>query len=184
MKTFKTFAVPALTLFLICLVLTTLLAFTNEITEPRILQLAKITEQESRKEVLPEAQSFGEEKTIEKNGTAYSYVEGLDENGETVGLIFITITKGYNGDIKVMTGVDMRGRVSGVAVLEIDETPGLGNNAAKESFRSQYNGKSSGIKVGSKNTETEISAITGATITSAAFTAAVNEALSLFDEIM
>ena len=48
MKNFKEFAIPTVALFLICLVATTLLAVTNNVTAPKIAELAEQTEVETR----------------------------------------------------------------------------------------------------------------------------------------
>jgi len=83
-----------------------------------------------------------------------------------------------------MVGIDTSGKVTGVSILSISETAGLGMNAKNESFINQYIGKSGTIGV-SKNgaSDTEIQALTGATITSKAVTSAVNTALSLYSQI-
>ena len=60
MKNFKEFAIPTVALFLICLVATTLLAVTNNVTAPKIAELAEQTEVETRQKVLPAATGFGE----------------------------------------------------------------------------------------------------------------------------
>ena len=49
---------PALTLFVICLIVTALLAGTNLLTKDRIAEQAKITAEESRRVVLPDAEAF------------------------------------------------------------------------------------------------------------------------------
>ena len=51
---------PALTLFVICLVVTALLAGTNMLTKDRIAEQAQITAEESRRIVLSEADTFEE----------------------------------------------------------------------------------------------------------------------------
>lgn len=80
-----------------------------------------------------------------------------------------------------MTGVDNGGAITGVELLEISETAGLGMNAQKESFRDQFQGLSGSIGVAkSAAGEGEITALTGATITSRAVTNAVNQALALY----
>ena len=61
------------------------------------------------------------------------------------------------------------------------EPPGLGAKAADDSFLSQFTGKGGELTVnknGAQN-DSEISAITAATITSRAVTSAVNEAVAL-----
>ena len=73
-----------------------------------------------------------------------------------------------------------------MVILEQDETPGLGANAEKESFRDQFKQAvpENGFSV-TKSTagEGEISAMTGATITTAAVTNAVNDAIAQYHEI-
>lgn len=178
----KEVLVPSVSLFVISLVVTLLLAVTNNITAPLIEKLSVETEIETRKTVLADASYFDDEdKTVTLDGTEYTYCVGLDAEKKVVGYIFTTSTKGYGGEVKVMTGVSADGKVTGVEALSLSETAGLGMNAQKETFRDQYIGKSGKIGV-AKNSpkENEIQALTGATITSSAFTDAVNIALELY----
>ena len=173
MKNFKEFAIPTVALFLICLVATTLLAVTNKVTAPKIAELSAQTEVETRQKVLPAATQFGE--TQEMKGGSGTYAVGKDASGNEVGYVFVTVSKGYGGDVKIMTGVDKNGAVTGISPLELNETAGLG-------MKAQFKGKVKDIAV-NKNSASgnEIQALTGATITSKAVTAAVNEALSYYD---
>lgn len=84
--------------------------------------------------------------------------------------------------MKIMTGIDKDGAVTGISPLELNETAGLGMKAQNDSFLDQFKGKVKDIAV-NKNSASgnEIQALTGATITSKAVTAAVNEALSYYD---
>ena len=121
------------------------------------------------------------------DGTA-DYYQGLDASGRTAGYVFITESKGYGGAIKVMTGITSDAQVSGVVLLEQEETPGLGANAAQESFREQYVGPApedgfTVLKNGGASADNEVDALTGATISSKAVTEAVNQALTVFWEI-
>ena len=171
MKNFKEFAIPTVALFLICLVATTLLAVTNKVTAPKIAELSAQTEVETRQKVLPAATQFGE--TQEMKGGSGTYAVGKDASGNEVGYVFVTVSKGYGGDVKIMTGI---------SPLELNETAGLGMKAQNASFLDQFKGKVKDIAV-NKNSASgnEIQALTGATITSKAVTAAVNEALSYYD---
>lgn len=180
MKNFKEFAIPTVALFLICLVATTFLAVTNNVTAPKIAELAEQTEVETRQKVLPAATGFGGTQKM-KNGSG-TYAVGKDANGNEVGYVFVTVSKGYGGDVKIMTGIDKDGAVTGISPLELNETAGLGMKAQNDSFLDQFKGKVKDIAV-NKNSASgnEIQALTGATITSKAVTAAVNEALSYYD---
>lgn len=180
----KEILVPTISLFLICSVVTLLLAVTNSVTAPKIEQLQIETANKTKAQVLSVATSFSEEKTIDLNGVTYTYYEGYDDNENVVGYVFATSSKGYGGDISTMVGVKSDGTVSGVDFLSISETAGLGMNADTDSFKSQFVGKSGIIGVNKNtSTDTEIQALTGATITSKAVTNAVNIALELFEEV-
>ncbi len=184
-STVKEIVIPAISLFLICLVATALLGFTNQITAPKIEQLAIETENNAKKEVLSDAADFSDKMTATLDETEYSYYEGLDSDKNVIGYVFTTSAKGYGGDIKVMVGVDKSGSVTGVSILEISETAGLGMNAKNESFLKQFlskNGEISVIKNGTP-ADNEISALTGATITSKAMAKAVNTALALYKQV-
>ena len=180
----KEIIVPAVSLFLICVVVTALLALTNAVTAPKIDALAVETQEASKKQVLSSADSFSEEKQVEKDGVSYTYYDGLASDGSVMGYVFVTSAKGYGGDISVMVGVLGDGTVAGVNTLSINETAGLGMNAKNQSFLDQFLGKSGEIGVAKNNpSDTEIQALTGATITSSAMATAVNTALSLYAEI-
>lgn len=166
---------PAAILFVICVAVSAALAGTNLLTEDRIAQAAAQKAEESRMVVLPGAESFEE-----RDG----HYAGLDSAGQTVGYVFETEAKGYGGTVRVMTGISTEGSVTGVVILSHSETPGLGANAEKESFRDQYKEQpvsnlAGGIQVVKFQApkEGEIQAMTGATITSRAVTDAVNQAI-------
>lgn len=172
-KDVRSILVTAVSLFLICAVAAGLLAGVNQVTAPTIAANNAAAADRARSEVLPEADGFTEQTA--PDGTVYYTAE---KGGETVGYVFTTAAKGYGGDVEIMTGVDAEGKVTGVSILSIEETPGLGMNAKKDSFRDQYKGKSGELAVNKDGGE--IVAITSATITSRAVTNAVNQALALY----
>ena len=97
-----------------------------------------------------------------------------------------TTTEGYGGNIVLYVGVTTQGAVSGVSILEISETPGLGMNA-ESVLVPQFKGVETSVftytKTGS-TIDSEIDAITGATITTEAIVKAVNGAISVVLEDM
>ena len=48
------------------------------------------------------------------------------------GYAFVISQRGYAGDIKYMVGVDTKGNITGITVLEQSETPGLGSRITEE----------------------------------------------------
>lgn len=180
----KEILIPTFSLFLISLVVTALLAGTNSVTAPKITELQIETENQTKSQVLSMAKEFSEAKTVSFDGTDYTYYEGYGESKELVGFVFTTSAKGYGGDIVTMVGIKADGKVAGVDFLSISETAGLGMNADKDEFKTQFIDKTGDIGV-NKNSpaENEIQALTGATITSKAVTNAVNIALDLYEEV-
>lgn len=174
---------PVVVLLAICIVIPLALAVTNSVTSDRIAELDSKNSMEAMQSLI-EADEFVEAEFGEKDSFIYHKAV---KNGNSVGYIFSTKAKGYGGDVSVMTAIDTNGVVLSVAILDVsNETPGLGQNAAKEGFYSQFQGKKDGInllKNGANAENNEIDAVTGATITSRAVTNAVNEALEQFKTV-
>lgn len=177
----KEIFVPTVSLFVICAVAAALLGLTNSVTEQKIEEAAAASAAKARLKVCKDAQSF-EEKT-DKNGNVY--FEAKDKDGNTVGFAVTTRDKSYGGEIEVMTGLSADGEITGVEILAIDDTPGLGMNAKKDGFRNEYLGKKGNLTVSkSASADDEIQAITGATITSNAVTRCVNKAAEVYQNIL
>ena len=179
---FKDIFVPAVTLLVICLVVSALLAGTNALTKEPIAENALKKSQEAMQSVCPGAVSFEGGKGLE-----VEVYKALDESGNVIGCAIPVTSKGYGGDIQIMVGISSvdGGMVTGVEILSHGETPGLGANATAEEFRNQFKDNPSlhgfsVVKDGTGGTEGKIDAITGATITSNAVTNAVNEALNIY----
>ena len=92
------------------------------------------------------------------------------------GWVIEVTPSGFGGLIDMLVGVDPSGAVTGVSIVSMSETSGLGANAVRESFRSQYVGKTKSVKL--RKQGGEIDALTGATVTSTAVTNGVNAALA------
>ncbi len=184
-KSFKEIALPAIMLFIIALVCTALLAGTNMLTKDRIADLAVQASTEAKAAVMSDADSFSEEKTVNVEGEDITYYDALDESGAVIGYVFNTNAKSYGGDISCMVGVSIdTNKITGVKLTTINDTPGLGMKATAEDFLSQYIDREGNIGVNKNtSTDTEIKAITSATITSKAVTTAVNKAFSAYETI-
>ncbi|MBQ6569042.1 MAG: RnfABCDGE type electron transport complex subunit G [Clostridia bacterium] len=173
----KDILIPTLSLFLICLVVTALLAVTNHKTAPLIAEISAQNEAEQRKVVLPAAETF-EQVTGHDNAFA-----GYTPDGTLCGFVFTEKEKGYGGEITVMVGIDTAANVTGVSILEHGETPGLGANVTKDKFLEQYKQNMTGELSVTKDGGT-IDAVTGATISSRAVTRAVNAAYADYKAII
>lgn len=169
-------------LTVVCLVISAALAFTNNITKDKIAEMEQASASAAMEALIPNAE-YPEANLSHIEELKNYKIYTATKNGETVGYIITTSAKGYGGDVTVMTAISTDKKVIGVNILSAaDETPGLGQNATKPEFYNQFIGKTLGVTVvknGAK--DNEINAVTGATITSRAVTAAINEALSKLD---
>ena len=171
---------PVGVLLAICIIIPLALSVTNKVTAKKI---AELENENSKKNMQSLVSADDFEKCSDGGIDYYTAIKG----GETAAYIFTESAKGYGGDVSVMTAVKPDGTVAGVAILDVSgETPGLGQNAAKESFYSQYAGLKKGVsllKNGARAENNEVDAVTGATITSTAVTRAVNKALDDFEKV-
>ena len=137
----------AFILAVFCVISAGLLAYVYVFTQPRIEQNAKLSYEQSVREVLP---------------------EGV--KGEAVK----AAPRGYSGPIEMLVGVGKDGKVTGLKILNHRETPGLGANITKPGFLKQFIGKSVKDPIEPKK---DIDAITGATISSKAVCEGVRKVL-------
>ena len=178
-----------LNLLIISAVAALLLALTNSVTASTIAQRNEQANAEARKLVLESAQDFEEvkdAKTDNSKGVKVSEIyEAKDASGNTVGYTLKVLPSGYGGTIELMVGIDSaNGQVSGINIVSNSETAGLGAKATDPEFSDQYKGKPleelSVLKNGTPG-DTEIKAISGATITSTAVTNGVDAAIEVYN---
>lgn len=157
---------------LITLAAALILAGINAVTEERIAAASEKASQEAMISILKDADTF---ESLSEN------ISVGKKDGKTVGYCVTVTTKGFGGDIEMMVGMNDPETVLGIEILDHSETPGLGAKAATDSFKNQFSEKSSFLTVVKTPTDSpdEISAITGATITSRAVTQGVKDASEL-----
>ena len=101
-------------------------------------------------------------------------------NGEIKGYNFTVTPKGYAGLITTVVGVSNEGRVMDIKILSHSETPGLGAKAVEPAFAGQFKEKLAeklSVTKTPPESDDQIQAISGATITSSAVISGVNTAL-------
>ncbi len=170
----KEVIIVTITLTLICLITTALLAIINSVTQGPIEENSIKAQNEARMSVVAGAFDF-----VKKDDGLY--YEAVDESGNVIGYAVSTSAKGYGGDVSVMTGFDLNGKILKVVVVAADdETPGLGLKIKEDAFLNLFAGKSGELKLVTASQKTgadnEIDALTSATYSSVAVVNAVNEA--------
>ncbi len=105
----------------------------------------------------------------------------FDANGNFQGAAVKTNEGGFGGKIEMMVGFLADGTIKGTSVLSHAETPGLGANMTGK-FKDQFVDKNpADFKLIVKKDGGDVDAITAATITSRAFSKAVDKAYKAFE---
>ncbi len=188
----------AAVLLVITLVAGLALGFVYQITKEPIALAEEKAAKEAYAEVFPLAADFEEAKLVipedESWQTAWAeagfenvelvnMLHALGEDGSLLGYVFtVTSHEGYGGDITFTMGISSDGTLNGISILSISETAGLGMKA-ESVLKPQFAGKKvpsfTYTKQGAAS-DSQIDAISGATITTNAFTNGVNGGLYYF----
>jgi electron transport complex protein RnfG len=106
-------------------------------------------------------------------------------DGEPRGIAFETSGKGYGGNVGLMVGIDVKdNKVLGVGVTTHSETPGMGARAKTDpGFVAQFKGLSLEQPFKVSQDGGSVNAISGATITSRAVSAAATDAEEIYKKL-
>jgi len=152
----------------VCVITAIALAVTNSITAPIIEKNENAAANDALLVVMPDGKSF-EKLDISGHTLPATVVEAY--KAEAGGYVIKLETIGYAASgFVIMCGVDAEGRVTGTTIVSSGETPEIGGKAANQI---------EGAFVG-KNAEevSEVDTVSGATKTTAAYRAAVKDALN------
>ena len=176
----KDMLAPSIVLVCICLVASMLLAATYQITKPIIDNLSIQMANESRAEVLPEADGFTQMDVDLLDGVTEVYKA---DNG--AGYVVTATFKGFGGPVTVMTGMDADGVIQNIKVTDAsNETPGLGSKTTLPDHTGKFQGISGKITMDKTSTEgTYVAPVTGASYSSKAVFNAVSAALAQYEQI-
>lgn len=111
-----------------------------------------------------------------KSGAVYT-VYAVTSNNKINGFAVKGVIMGYADNIEMLVGLNANiSEITGIFVLFQKETPGLGNKITEPAWNGQFIGKSTAapLAVRSGQPQTNIDAISGATISSVAVTNIVN----------
>lgn len=165
-------------LLVITAVIAAALGFVNDITKDRIAAIQAQRIAQAMQEIVTDATDFIPINLQTSDETVQAAYEA-QKDGQTVGLCVQVAPAGFGGEIVSIVGVDTEGKIMGVKITSISETPGLGSKANDAAWLAQYEGLTGPLTV-VKNTATgdnQIAALSAATITSSAVTRGVQSAL-------
>ncbi len=171
------------------------LAFTNDFTEGKIAEQVEKAVQDALAAVVPDAMTFEPQAEqlaeIKATDPSLSIVTDLYRAmgaADTVGYACGVTVTGYGGPVQMMVGVDTAGTIIGLKIVAADsETPGLGAKIKNASFQAQFAGKDATqplllVKTPASG-NSEVQAITSATISSSAVVRAVNAATAVYRQV-
>ena len=166
-----------------------ILSLVETVTREPIAEQRRLATLRALKAVLPPANNSPDGDTVQlvtgqdKRGrdVARTFFRGR-QDGELSGVAFkVVAPDGYSGNITVMVGVNPQGTVSGIEILSHNETPGLGDKITLPVFKGIFVGKNlDNADWRVKKDGGDIDAITAATISSRAFSAATQLAIDTY----
>ncbi len=172
-------------LLAITFVCTAVLALVNSFTQDVITKNKVASQEKARVEVLQSADKFEKADTgalalVELAVPVTDIYEGIKDN-KTVGYTVGVTPNGYGGAIELVVGIDTDYTVTGITIISMSETPGLGAKIKDNSFKDGIKGKNAkdGLTVNKNGnaSDNEINAISGATISSRAVCDGINTAV-------
>ena len=177
-SSWETSVKPVVVLSVIALVVSFLLALVNSFTAPIIEENQKAATLAAYVDVMP---TVSDAKTLEEV-TDYTTenVTGVVK-AEDGSMAIKAGESGFDGGVlTVIMGFDTEGKVTGIWVDASTQTSGIGSNVAKADYLAQFNGMD-----GTQNIvmNQDFDAYSGATISSTALFAAINDCISCYNEL-
>lgn len=172
-----TFAAMVLSLTLISLIMGGVLALAYEATQEDRDNAQALSTQEKLKNILPEFTALLD--TVIMDTPVYGAYMG----DTLVGVAITSVSSGYGGNFKIIISYKPDGTIIDYAVLEHNETPGLGAKMDTW-FKKSIPGRQASETFSVSKDGGNIDAITAATISSRGFLKGVNNADGLFKDIV
>ena len=183
------------TLTVISLVVSAMLGLVNSITADKIAEIDAENTRISMSAVAPEGSEFGDKMELTETAVAAAAAQGgklmemypVTNGGAEAGYVLKISASGSQGSIVMMVGVDANKAITGISVVSHAETSGIGTkvvgndlNAAGEPVLDQFIGLSG---AGSLVVGSNITPITGATVSTKGITTGANAALAAVDAL-
>ncbi len=181
------------TLTVISLVVAALLGFVNSITADKIAEIDAENTRIAMSAVAPEGSEFGDKIEVTDDMVAAAATQSgkilelypVTNGGAEAGYVMKISASGSQGTIVMMVGVDANKAITGISVVSHSETSGIGTkvvgnepNSAGVPVLDQFVGLSG---AGSLVVGSNITAISGATVSTKGITMGANAALAVAD---
>ncbi|HBL85048.1 MAG: hypothetical protein A2Y17_02400 [Clostridiales bacterium GWF2_38_85] len=151
-----------------------LLAIINSVTSPVIAKKNLEEKGNAIQSIYTDYISFESTKTEVKNAEELYIVS----HGDTTDYCVLVSPSGFGGEIQMMVGVTGDLKISGVEIVSMSETAGVGTKIKNADFLSQF----IGLQVNKISTDVDV--ISGATVSSTAAKVGVETALDAVSEYL
>ncbi len=177
MKDILKITLPLVAIFVVAGII---MSVTYRYTYPVRYQAEKKEKEEALKEMAPDATDpIKVAGTWSADNKSYEYYQAT-AGGKPVEYIAETAGKGYSSFIKMLVSLSPDMKIREVKILDMNETPGLGDQVLEKSFLDQFKGKVlSQIVLIKGETKENIQAVSGATYSSRGVTNGVKAAVQL-----
>ena len=177
-SSWETSVKPVVVLSVIALIVSLLLAMVNSFTAPIIEDNQKAATLAAYVDVMPTVSSASDLEEVTDYTTAN--VTGVVKAPDG-GIAIKAEEKGFDGGIlTVIMGFDANGAETGIWVDASTQTKGIGSNVSSDDFLAQFDGMD-----GTQNIvmNQDYDAYSGATISSTALFAAINDCVNCYNEL-
>ena len=174
---FKALVLPVIVLVVICLVCSALLAVLNNATAPIIEANTKAETLAAYLSVLPEGTTADD---LQDVTVTTANVTGAVKTADGMAVVQSTAA-GYSGNlVTVYAAFDTTGTLTALSVDASTQTKGIGSNVSSDDFLAQFDGMD-----GTQNIvmNQDYDAYSGATISSTALFAAINDCVNCYNEL-
>ena len=183
------------TLTVIALVVAALLGVVNNVTKDKIAEQDAENTRIAMSAVAPEGSEFGDKMDVSDAVAAAASAQGgkivemypMTNGGADAGYVVKVSASGSQGTITMMVGIDANKAITGISVVSHSETSGIGTkvvenkpNAAGTPVLDQFIGMSG---AGSLVVGSNITAVSGATVSTKGITMGANAALAAVEAL-
>lgn len=123
------------------------------------------------------------DKAAKLDGEEFGNISKIVKNKTKGTFLFEIVVDGYAADgIDAVIAIDKNGAVSGISIIALGETPGLGSKINDDAFLQRFYGVKSDISIvkSEPKNENEVQGITGSTLSSKGMAKAVNLAVKAY----
>lgn len=115
-----------------------LLAVTQSLTKAAKERQDGLRTEEALRAIFPDLESFEElpgfVPPVPDPDMAAPYAIAIKQKDVVIGVAVAASGKSYSGQALVMVGVGLDNRIQGIKILELNDTPGLGQNAKADNY--------------------------------------------------